>query len=85
MKIYGLVLGLVELIDAKDIGVAQLVVRLSDISSKCIFCVFRLFLSLCRTTFERLLGSFEKNTPGQGGLAVYRSTIPRSILVVTAK
>ena len=37
------------------------------------------------TTFERLLGRFEKNTPGQGGLAVYRSTIPRSILVVTAK
>ena len=34
------------------------------------------------TTFERLLGRFEKNTPGPGGLAVYRSTIPRSILVV---
>ena len=34
------------------------------------------------TTFERLLGRFEKNIPGQGGLAVYRSTIPRSILVV---
>ena len=37
------------------------------------------------TIFECLLGRFEKNTPGQGGLAVYRSTIPRSILVVTAK
>ena len=55
-KFHGLVLQLVELIDAKGIGVAQpkyMAVRLSDISSKtgnkCIFCVFRPFLSLCRT------------------------------------
>ena len=27
------------------------------------------------TTLDRLLGRFEKNTPGQGGLAVYRSTM----------
>ena len=37
------------------------------------------------TTLDRSLGRFEKNTPGHVGLAVYRITIPRSILVVTAK
>ena len=54
-KFYGAVLGLVELIDAKGIGMAQPIctMRLSDIRSKtgqkCIFCVFWPFLSLCRT------------------------------------
>jgi len=44
----GLVLGLVRLIDAKD-----MVVRMSDVNSKigkkCIFCVFRPFLGLYQT------------------------------------
>ena len=55
-KYHGLVLGLVELIDVKGIDVAQptyMAVRLSDKCSKTgkkyIFCVFRPFLSLCRT------------------------------------
>ena len=46
-------IGLVGLIDAKGIDVAQ-PIWLSDVSSKtgkkCIFCVFRLFLPLRRTT-----------------------------------
>ena len=50
-----LILGLVEFIDVKDIDVA-VSVRLSDISSKtdekCIFFVFRLFLSLLRTASQ---------------------------------
>ena len=45
-KFYGLVLWLVELIDAKGIGMAQSAVRRK---LKNIFCVFRLFLALCQT------------------------------------
>ena len=50
-KFNGLFLGLVALIDAK--GLTYMVVRLSKVSSKtgkkCIFCISRLFLCLCRT------------------------------------
>ena len=55
-KFHGLVFGLVGLIDTKGMdpaGSTFIAVRLSDISTKtgkkCIFCVFRPFLSLCQS------------------------------------
>ena len=52
-KFYRFVLGLVGLIDAKDIYVAQPIWSLSDIRTKtgkkCFYCVFWLFLPLCQT------------------------------------
>ena len=57
-KFHGLVLGLVEFIDAKGIDVAHLygceAVRhiSSETGKRCIFCGFRQFLSLCRTASQ---------------------------------